>query len=236
MLPLKEWVNSDEIKKIQNMPKGKMFSTAFFRDPMRVIIINHDLFYAPADGVVLYAKEYDPKDFLEIKGKEFPLTDLLADKDYKERSLVIGIFMTGFDVHINRVPASAHYIDIRLTNNIYTHNVSMIMAENNLLDDFRINKNALGYLRSNEKRISVFSCHAIKGHFYIVQIADRDVDCILNWGQSKHLTQGDRFGQIRFGSQVDVVIPVKYLKNYEVCVKPLDHVLAGVDAIIRIGG
>ncbi len=234
IMPAKDWFNSKEIKKLRDLDLGELYSREFFRDPLRITIVNHDLLYAPADGVVLYAKEFDPDDFLEIKGVDFTLAEMLVDPGYKERSLVIGIFMTAFDVHVNRAPASSLHVSSRATNNIYTHNVSMIMEENGLLYENRINKNKLGYLIANERKISVFYTSALHGVYYIVQVGDRDVDVIINWRLNQHILQGDRFGQIRFGSQVDIVIPVKYLKYYEILVKPLDHVEAGLDPIIRI--
>jgi phosphatidylserine decarboxylase len=110
----------------------------------------------------------------------------------------------------------------------------MLMMENELLEDFHLDPKALEYLVHNEKQASVFYCPAINGRFYIVQVADKDVDVILNWGKGKFVYQGDRFGQIRHGSQCDVCIPRKPGIDYEFLVKPLDHVEAGIDPILRI--
>jgi len=41
---------------------------------------------------------------VKIKGKAYTLRDAMRDPEYKEPSLVIGIFMTFFDVHVNRIP------------------------------------------------------------------------------------------------------------------------------------
>jgi phosphatidylserine decarboxylase len=65
-------------------------------------------------------------------------------------------------------------------------------------------------------------------------VADKDVDVILNWGKGRHLMQGDRFGQIRFGSQCDLCLPLRDHLEYEILVKPLDHVEAGIDPIVRV--
>jgi phosphatidylserine decarboxylase len=234
MQSIKEFLSLPETVKIKNSSMGDQMSELFFRDPPRTVIYNPEMFYAPADGVVLYAKKFKADEFLEIKGKDFPLSDLLVDEDYKEESLVVGIFMTAYSVHINRVPNSAYYIGNRETSFIYTHNISMLMMENDLLQDFRLDKKNMGYLTSNEKKVSIFHCPAIKGRFYVVQVGDKDIDVVLNYGKGKHLLQGDRFGQIKWGSQTDIIVPLKPNMDYEFLVKPLDYVEAGKDPVIKI--
>jgi len=233
---IQEFIDRSDIKEIKdNHSTGEIMSQDFFRDPLRPIYEDHDMFFASADGIVLYALDsVKPKNFLEIKGKNFTLQDLMADEDYNEESVVVGIFMTGYDVHVNRVPATSFYIGVRSTDYIYTHNISMLLAENQLLESLNYNKNALAYLKSNERKISTFYAIEHKQRYYVVQVGDRDVDVILNWGMSNCLSQGDRFGQIRFGSQCDLVIPKKKGYKYETIVKKLDHVEAGIDGVVRI--
>ena len=233
MQTIQEFLNRPDIVAMQGNSLGKQMSEDFFRDPLRPITLNHNLFYAPADGVVLYAKEVKADEPYEIKGSKFTLKNLLNNDDYEEKSLVVGIFMTALDVHINRVPASCYYLEVTGTNPIQTHGVSMMVMENNLLDDFKIKTQDMEYLRYNEKQVSKFYCPAIKSSFYLIQIADKDVDVILNWRKGQFLLQGDRFGAIRWGSQVDICIPLKGMK-YETLVKPLGHVEAGIDPILRI--
>jgi hypothetical protein len=73
------------------------------------------------------------------------------------------------------------------------------------------------------------------GEYYMVQIADKDVPCIINWGDGQTLTQGDRFGQIRWGSEVTLVIPLdEESPNYKVKVKVLDCVKAGQTELIEM--
>jgi len=110
----------------------------------------------------------------------------------------------------------------------------MIFQEDNLLKEFHYKKRDNEFLRFNEKKISKFHCPAIKGAFYIVQVADKDVDCCLTWRKGQFITQGDRFGQIRFGSQCDLIVPLKKGLKFETLVEPLVHVEAGIDPIIRI--
>jgi phosphatidylserine decarboxylase len=234
MQTIKEFLNREAIKEIKSHTLGENMEQDFFRDPLRTIFYNPNLFYAPADGVVLYAKEMEADEPYEIKGAKFTLKEMLDNEDYKDRSLVVGIFMTALNVHVNRVPSSCYYLNVKETNPLQTHGVSMIVAENNLLEDFKIKKQDMGYLVYNEKRISKFYCPDIKGCFYLVQIADRDVDCNLTWRKGQYLIQGDRFGQIRFGSQCELVIPLKKGMNFEILCKPLDMVEAGKDTILAI--
>ena len=233
---IKDFFARKEIKEMRDRDDlGEMMETEFYRDPYRAVYINHDVFYAPADGVVLYTKDrVKPIDFLDIKGKDFSLKEMLADSDYDQPSLVVGIFMTAWDVHVNRVPTSCYYLHKAETNQIVTHGVSMIAMENDLVDDRHFDPNDLGYLVHNEKQVSMFYSPAIDSRFYIVQVADKDVNVILNWNLGKHLNQGARFGQIRFGSQCDLCLPLRNHLEYEILVKPLDHVEAGIDPIVRV--
>jgi len=234
MQHIKEWLKSPEVLAMKKQTMGQNMTVDFFRDPMRNTLWDPELIYAPADGVVLYAlPKVLPSDFLEIKGKEFTLQEMLSDKNYKDKSLVIGIFMTSFDVHVNRVPASAYYLESREKNQIYTHNISMMIAENELFSDFHYDRKALSYLFCNEREVSVFYCPNLGGRYYIVQVGDKDIDVIQNWGEGFHLFQGERFGSIRWGSQVDLIIPLKK-KKFKILVKEMDHVQAGIDAIAQI--
>lgn len=235
MQTVKEWLARPDIKEMIKNPVGKNMEQPFFRDPMRHVVLNPALLYSPADGIVLYARtSVEPDKFLEIKGKEFTLKDILNVPDYNEYSLVVGIFMTSYDVHINRIPGNAYYLEDRQTNYIFTHNISMVLAENDLLTGLGYDKKHLSYMFNNERRISVFYCPAIKGRYYIVQIGDRDIDVIQNWGVGHHMFQGERMGMIRWGSQVDLIVPLQKGITYKLLVKKLDHVEAGIDPLVKI--
>ena len=234
MQNIKEFLSRDDIREIIRQEKGKTMENSFFRDPLRTITINKDLLYSVADGIVLYAKEVGPDEQYEIKGDKFTVQDMLSDPDYKERSLVVGVFMSWLDVHVNRVPAGCYFLETKTTGPMQTHGVSMILQENNLLEDFSYKKKDNEFLRFNEKRINKFYCPAIKGALYIVQVADKDVDCCITWRKGQFLTQGDRFGQIRYGSQCDIIIPLNKKRDYKILVSPLDHVEAGIDPILSV--
>jgi phosphatidylserine decarboxylase len=237
MQTLEKWLDSKEVKELQKKPVTELLTKEFFRDPFRPLYYNPKTFLAPADGIVLYAypRIGPTKKIVEIKGKKFTVQDLLHDKDYKYDSLVIGIFMTVLDVHINRMPTNGYVSEVTETPYIFTHNTSMFPFEQDLLNELRINEDNLKYLFKNEKLVSTIYCPEIRGKYYIVQVADKDVDCCVNWGDGDILQQGERFGMIRWGSQVDLVIPLidKNLK-YEILVKPYQHVEGGLDKIISL--
>ena len=234
MQSIKDWLKTPDVLEMQKNPVGKNMSSNFFRDPMRHVLYDPDLLYAPADGIVLYAiPKADPNDLIEIKGKDFSLKEMLNDEQYDQPSLVVGIFMTSFDVHVNRAPTDGYYLEVRETNTIYTHNISMLMVENELLTTLGYKKDDMGYMHSNERKISVFYSPPLDGRYYIVQIGDKDIDVINNWGLGEFLTQGERMGVVRWGSQVDLVIPLKD-KKFEIMVDKLMHVEAGIDPIARI--
>jgi len=237
MQNIEEWLNSEEIKKIQKKPIIELLTKEFFRDPFRRLYYDPKAFYSPADGVVLYAyPRLGPKEKLvEVKGKKFTVQDLLHDEDYKYDSLVIGVFMTILDVHVNRMPNNGYIVETRETPFIYTHNTSMYFFEQELFEKLNINPDKLKYLFQNEKLVSTIYSPDIKGRYYIVQIADKDVNCIVNWGEGDFLQQGERLGMIRWGSQVDLVIPItEKSPKYKILVKKFDHVKAGLDKLVRI--
>ena len=104
---LEDWLDT-EVEELCKLPVGDLSNTFFFRDPMRPNYIDYQHFYSPADGVILYQKIIeDVKDpIVEIKGRNYTLPEVIGDKNYNKPSLVIGIFMTFYDVHINRIPYS----------------------------------------------------------------------------------------------------------------------------------
>ena len=104
---LEDWLET-EVEKWSNVPVGELSNTFFFRDPMRPNYIDYKHFYSPADGVILYQKYIQDatEPIVEIKGMNYTVQDVLGNKYYSQPSLVIGIFMSFYDVHINRIPYS----------------------------------------------------------------------------------------------------------------------------------
>jgi phosphatidylserine decarboxylase len=239
MIPIKEWLKTDEVEYMRFLEKNDydMFiREAFFRDPFRPVKMNPNVFLSPADGVVLYAhNSVDPDEALvEIKGKAFTPKEALGNQNYDCTSLVIGIFMSRFDVHVNRVPTSGYITDETKTPFLHTPNVSMVFEEDDLLEKGVVKVDHMEYLFKNERRTVKIYNPLISGSYYVVQIAERDINVINNWGNGGHLYQGERYGAVRYGSQVDLVIPLNTGTKYKVLAKEKYHVTGGVDPLVEI--
>jgi phosphatidylserine decarboxylase len=70
----------------------------------------------------------------------------------------------------------------------------------------------------------------------MIQIADYDVDSITPFElrQNQPCLQGARFSQIRYGSQVDLVIPLSPTLDFEPVLPVHHHVEAGIDPIVAV--
>lgn len=234
MQTLKEWLASTELKELKALTPGELYNHAFFRDPIRPIYIDPTVFYAPADGVVLYAQEVQPGEpILNIKGKPYTLQDALDDPKYNHPSLVVGIFMTQYSVHVNRVPTSGYVVEQHKTPFLFTPNVSMVLEENELLEN-DIDAEDAEYLFANERCIVSVYCPKLRSKYYLVQIAEKDVSLICNFRDRTHYSQGDRYGMVRTGSQVDFILPLNKSHKFEIAVEKKSVVEAGVDPIIRV--
>ena len=234
---LEDWLNG-EVAELSKLPVGELSNTFFFRDPLRPTYIDSEHFYSPADGTILYQKLVMPgapccEGIIEIKGKNYTLQDVMGDKDYNKPSLVIGIFMSFYDVHINRIPYSGTIKYNRLEP-IESTNKPMLAVEKDILNKV-INPNNMDYLKYNERVLNTIYNSSLDYTYYIVQIADEDVNVIAPFKQQGDLcTQNERFSLIRWGSQVDLVLPIDSRYQFELLLKETMHVNAGLDKLIKI--
>jgi phosphatidylserine decarboxylase len=234
-MSLDEWVQS-EVREHRDKPLKWLSETHFFRDPGRPCYSDPSYFFSPADGIILYQERAHPQETLfDIKGKSYSLRDALRDGSYNQPSLVIGIFMTFFDVHVNRVPYSGR-LSYRRLEPLATHNHPMLEMEENLLRDLRVDLWSAEYLRHNQRVVNEIRVTELGQEYYLLQVADYDVDMILPFELRQHwpVLQGARFSQIRYGSQVDLVIPLSDRFTFEPIQPVGHHVEAGVDPLVRI--
>jgi phosphatidylserine decarboxylase len=229
MMPMKEWFRSVD----KSIPDEELATKKFFHDPVRPMVQDESCFFSPADGIVIYAERNDGGKMFDVKGKAYRVEDL-CQMSFSVPVIVIGIFMTRWDVHVNRVPITGHLKYKRLPV-IRTKNMPMIEEEDDLLHG-RIDKSAFGYLFNNERVLNYIYAPCLGIEYYIVQIADYDVDTItpFNTDQNVQVKQNNRFSMIRWGSQVDLVVPVVPQFDYEILVPPKFHVEGAVDRLIRI--
>ena len=147
-----------------------IFTFYFFRDPERVIPLGDDILVSPADGLI---------------------TNISEHKDGKKTYTKVSIFLSVFNVHIQRLPASGEIKKI------------------DYIEGKFINATLDKASEDNERlRISLKSGSNI---IYITQIAGliaRRIICYIKINDK--VNQGDRYGIIKFGSRVDIEFPNSY--------------------------
>jgi phosphatidylserine decarboxylase len=234
---LQDWIETD-VRPYQDKSVAWLSQYHFFRDPIRPTYSDLSYFFSPADGVILYQREVRPDEcIVEIKGRAYSLQEAMRDPHYKAPSLVIGIFMTFFDVHVNRVPFPGR-ISYRDMDPIDTYNHPMLDVEKSILDNLRIPTESLEYLHHNQRMVNRIYSAELGQSYYVLQIADYDVDCVVpfNVKQNQPVVQGARFSQVRYGSQVDLIVPLSARFDFATVQEVGDHVEAGIDPIIRVTG
>lgn len=236
---IEQWTESD-VTRARERPLRWLSERHFFRDPVRPIYSDASLFFAPADGIIIYQSIVDPGEpLVEIKGVSYTLRQALRDPEYSHRSLVIGIFMTAYDVHINRIPYAGS-LSFRELPAIASHNRPMLAVEEMLLGgrqhaDGHVAGHA-DYLFTNQRMVNRVAVPALGLTYQLLQIADYDVSTILPFSQhqAQPVHQNQRFSQIRFGSQVDLIVPLTPAFDYEILLPNGLHVEAGIDPLIRL--
>lgn len=232
---LKQWISTD-VAKAEKLGVTKLSTEFFFRDPPRPNFIDNEHFYSPADGVILYQKYVkDPTEaIVEIKGINYTLQDVMGDPDYNQPSLVIGVFMSFYDVHINRVPYGG-VLKYKRLDPIESTNKPMLAIEKDILNK-TINPDNLEYLKFNERMLNTIYSPSLDYTYHVVQIADEDVNVIAPFApQQNHLfAQNERFSLIRWGSQCDLVLPLDSRYTFELCQEDTYHVEAGLDQLVKV--
>lgn len=165
----------------------------FWRVPRRRNTAGVGQIVSPADGRVIYIKKITGGEIpSSVKGKlTSRLEELTKTPLLNEGGWHIGINMTPFDVHKNCAPISGKVILDRHFNGSFL----------SLKDEASRNE--------NERNTYVIANDNIK--VGIVQIASRlvrRIDSYVKEGQ--YVKQGNWIGMIRFGSQVDLIIPEDY--------------------------
>ncbi len=147
------------------------FAASFFRDPERITPKGENLIIAPADGKVVIVKR--------ILDNEFFHSDVWQ----------ISIFMSPFNVHVNRVPISGVVKHTRYVKGEYFAAFEDKASEKN-------EQMIVGLENTNRK--VMFK--------QIAGFVARRIVCPLKSGDT--VIAGERFGMIKFGSRVDVFLPL----------------------------
>jgi phosphatidylserine decarboxylase len=205
----------------------------FFRDPPRSPPAAAGIL-SPADGVVVYVRRVPPgEDVVVIKqGVRATVRDILRQDENTTR-LVIGVFMSPFDVHYNRAPINGR-IDFIRRHPALGENLHMGAMHWRTLLDLPPHYQDSVHIVQNERAVTHFvgdyrgeplSC-------YVVQIGARTVNGIDSYfREGDSVARGEKFGMIRIGSQVDVV--VAWRPGFEVKVQPGERVRAGETILIE---
>jgi phosphatidylserine decarboxylase len=232
---LKEWVATD-VARQRNQPLQWIAEEHFFRDPSRPVFSDCAYFFSPADGIILYQRQVQPDEcIIDIKGTPYSLRSAMQDETFDTPCTVVGIFMTMYDVHINRLPYRG-FLSYKQLEPLSTLNHPMLDVEHDIVEHLTIDHDKAAYLHSNQRMLNRIYAADLQQHYYVLQIADYDVDCItpFNLHQNAPIAQNRRFSQIRFGSQVDLIVPRSDRHHFELVQETGVHVEAGIDPLIRI--
>lgn len=232
---LDSWVKAND-SKFEKLSLKKQSYDFFFRDALRPIFYDPLAFYSPADGIIIYQEIVKPHEkILDEKGKAYSLSDLLMEDDLPNKNYwVIGVFMTKIDIHINRAPTDG-MVKWNSLDSLQSYNSPMIFMEKDLLAKLKISSD-YHYLFNNQRTVNTIVHSHFPIRYKVVQLADLDVNMIAPFlhHNPAYVKQGDRFSMIRWGSQVDIVVPEHKGYTFEFIQKPMMHVEAAVDELIRI--
>ena len=144
----------------------------FFRNPDRTISPDELLILSPADGTIVSIEETQETEFL------------------KDKRLQVSVFMSVWDVHINRFPVSGKVVYTKYRPGKY------LLARNPKSSEL------------NEAHTTVIETKD-KLQIALRQIAGvmaRRVVCYAK--EAKNVKQGEELGFIKFGSRVDIFLPL----------------------------
>jgi phosphatidylserine decarboxylase len=188
----------------------------FYRDPERTPPPEEGVVVSPADGKIVYVRRSQGGTLpVATKvGRDFQLEELTKTQLRSGDAHVIGIGMSFLEVHVNRAPVDG-VVTLR----------RHFPGQFGSLSDPKM-------AFENERATTVIETSGGL-QVAVVQIASRLVRQIASYVEvGERIARGQRIGIIRFGSQVDLVLPVT--EGLEVCVTPGDWVRAGESVLARM--
>ena len=184
----------------------------FYRDPERPAPGRSDVVVSPADGRILYVRtSADGKlPVSSKKGREYTLEELTKTPLAAGEAVVVGIALSFLDVHVNRAPVAG-----------------TVVVSQHHRGAFRSLKHPESLLE-NERATTIIERDGRQ--LAVVLIASRLVRRITSLVRAgDHVAAGQRIGAIRFGSQVDLVLPADWGSDLRVAVG--DRVTAGQSVV-----
>jgi phosphatidylserine decarboxylase len=144
---------------------------AFFRDPVRRLHPDPTLLYAPADGTVIGVDAVDDPWYVG------------------QRSHRVSIFLSLFNVHVNRSPVAGQIIALRELGSGFAP--------------------AMHFERSHGNRRREIGLATERGPVLVVQVAGLLARRIVGWvGEGERVRAGQKLGMITFGSRTDLIVPM----------------------------
>jgi len=159
------------------------FGLYFFRDPYRQAPPGKNKILAPADGRVVEVIEIDEREFIG------------------EPAVKVSIFLSLFDVHINRAPCDGEVSYLRYQRGRFLNALKAKSADYN-------ENNAIGI--ANEDGLPRVMIRQIAG------TVARRIVCACSLGQE--VRRGEKIGMIKFGSRTELYIPRRLLGELQVSV------------------
>ena len=171
-----------------------LFTLWFFRDPPRRIPEGPGIIVSPADGRVTDIEEIEELEVLNRRVRR------------------IGIFLSVFDVHVNRAPDNCRVVYNKEFAGTYHDARSPAASTHNTARTW-------GFERAD-------------GVLLVVrQITGAIARRIVPWAAlDERLARGQHFGMIRFGSRTEICLPLEA----EVTVKVGQHIQGGSSIIARL--
>jgi len=165
----------------------------FFRNPERETAKDPSLLYSPADGTVMGVTEIYDDEYLNAEAKK------------------VTIFLSVFNVHVNRSPAEG-------TIKFQRYTVGHFLPAYNKNAAFENERFAIG-IENERMKVLVIQ---------IAGILARRIDNWVNLGN--YLEQGEAYGMIKFGSCTELVVPA----NVEILCKTGDKVKGGLTVLGKV--
>jgi phosphatidylserine decarboxylase len=168
----------------------------FFRNPRRVAPTGAGLVVAPADGRIVSIREIERDPFLGAPAIE------------------VGIFLSIFNVHVNRIPVDGRIIGLSYRPGKFHNALLAASAHENERVEVRLEETGAPHRR-----------------FIVRQIAGAIASRIVCWTRpGAVLNRGEAFGMIKFGSRTELVLP--HEPGLQLMVQPGQRVRAGVSVLV----
>jgi len=171
-----------------------LFVLNFFRDPERTTPVGNDFLVAPADGKIVQIVQLE-----NAKYVDGPATQ-------------VSIFLSAFDVHVNRIPLSG------VIEYVHYYPGEYLLAWHEKASELN-EQSQFGLRHASGTKILFKQITGYVARRIVYHISEGDT-----------VTAGNRFGMMKFGSRMDIIVPA----NVELDVKVGQRTVAGETILGRV--